>query len=583
MPPNKNTKKRAKSNISQEERRRLAANKPLGGYGPPKGYNARLAADYDTGRNNKGNQRIVRIMTIVMAVIMLLALMGSLLVGCIDTTSRTALAADVNLSGVAAPNSTAANYSRVRYLKRDEAPTISTASLLTPAEQLPDGTIYRGETGHYIKGSLLTFWQTKGATAAFGNPISEEFLQNGRVAQYFERSLLEYYPDQKGTKIEVQIGFLGRQLAEAQGLKFSPTNDTSSSPTRSYFKETGQSLSGLFKAYWDKNSGLELLGFPIGEAYSESSGLTVQYFERGRLEAQGSNPAQMSNSGDLLLEAKGWARPIKLPMDLNIADTEIYQGRTLSIRLGVNGQWLPTDVQAHLGENSLKVEKVAGIYKSLNPIGPATDPKTYPLVIDFTDPAARPRRINQLITIVKYNFPLQRLYIPAEKNTALDPVVQTAEEKLLQPIYNLYSTQPLWSGLWGLPSPNANEANITTQFAERRAYNDSPTYDSFHGGIDYAEPTGSPIWAPTTGKVVFADNLIVRGGTVIIDHGMGVISLYFHMSQIIATKGQSVKPGDLLGRVGTTGLSSGPHLHWEVRVNGLITDPRLFQKQDLSK
>ncbi len=572
-----------KSNISQEERRRLASNKPLGGYGPPKGYNARRAADYETGKN-KGNQRTLRVMTIVMAVIMLLALMGSLVVGCIDNTgTRTAMAADESLSGVAAPNSTTSSYSRARYLKRDEAQTISTASLPALTEQLPDGTVYRGETGHYIKGALLTFWRAKGSATTFGNPISEEFLQNGRVAQYFERSLLEYYPDQKGTKTEVQIGFLGRQLAEARGLRFSPTSDTTSSPTRSFFKETGQSLSGGFKTYWEKNNGLEILGFPIGEANIESASLTVQYFERGRLEAQGSNPVQLSNSGDLLLETKGWARPIKLPMDLNIGDTEIYQGRTLSIRLGGNGQWLPADVQAHMGENTVKLTKLGDYYKALNPISPAAEPKTYPLVVDFTDSAARIRRINQPITVVKFNFPLQRLYIPVEKNNALDPAVQDAEEKLLQPIYNLYSPQPLWSGLWGLPSPNANEANITTQFAERRAYNDSPNYNSFHGGIDYAEPTGSPLWAAASGKVVFADNLIVRGGTVIIDHGMGVISLYFHMSQIIATKGQAVKPGDLIGRVGTTGLSSGPHLHWEVRVNGVITDPRLFQKQDLSK
>jgi murein DD-endopeptidase MepM/ murein hydrolase activator NlpD len=585
MPPNKRKIKTVpkKSGLSQEERRRKAASQPLGGGGPPPGYNSRKGA-YSTDTNyNARSKRITRILTIIMAIIMLIALIGSMLVSCIDTTSVQA-AQELPNNGFAQQNSTPLSYSRVRYLGAPDPGTPPTASLPAPSNPLPEDTIYVGETGHYIKNPFLRYWQAKGGADLPGNPLSEEFSQNGRSVQLFERALLEFHSQEKGTKLEIQGGFLGRQLAEALKLNFSPTTDTTSNATRTYFKETRQSISGTFKTYWDRNDGLNLLGFPIGEAFSESEGLSVQYFERGRLEQAGSNPVRLSNSGDLLLEAMGWPRPVKLPLELNIADTEIYQGRTLSIRLDNNGKWQPSEIRGRLGDTALNIYRVNGVFKALNPFDPRTEPKTYSLQIEFSDPANRLRQISQPITVVKFDFPLQRLYIPVEKNETLDAEIEAAENNLLEPIYKIITPQPYWSGRWGLPSPNANDSNISTEFAQRRAYNDSPTFNYYHGGIDYSEPMGAPIWAPAAGRVVFTDpDLTVRGGTVIIDHGLGVQSLYFHMSAITVKKDQMVKPGDVLGRVGTTGRSSGPHLHWEVRVNGIITDPRLFQKQDLSR
>ena len=79
--------------------------------------------------------------------------------------------------------------------------------------------------------------------------------------------------------------------------------------------------------------------------------------------------------------------------------------------------------------------------------------------------------------------------------------------------------------------------------------------------------------APASGTVVLAEPLDVRGNAVVIDHGAGVFTGYWHLSQIDVQAGQQVKPGDQLGLVGTTGLSTGNHLHWEMRVHGIAVDP----------
>jgi murein DD-endopeptidase MepM/ murein hydrolase activator NlpD len=85
--------------------------------------------------------------------------------------------------------------------------------------------------------------------------------------------------------------------------------------------------------------------------------------------------------------------------------------------------------------------------------------------------------------------------------------------------------------------------------------------------------------APAAGTVVLAEPLVVRGNAVVIDHGAGQYTGYWHLSQLVASAGQSVKPGDLIGLVGTTGLSTGNHLHWEMRLHGVAVDPLQWVQQ----
>jgi murein DD-endopeptidase MepM/ murein hydrolase activator NlpD len=87
------------------------------------------------------------------------------------------------------------------------------------------------------------------------------------------------------------------------------------------------------------------------------------------------------------------------------------------------------------------------------------------------------------------------------------------------------------------------------------------------------------VYAPAAGVVVLAEPLKVRGNVVFINHGLGVYSGFYHLSKIETTNGQTVKPGDLVGRVGTTGFSTGDHLHWSLWVNGVYVDPNQWMQE----
>jgi murein DD-endopeptidase MepM/ murein hydrolase activator NlpD len=94
-----------------------------------------------------------------------------------------------------------------------------------------------------------------------------------------------------------------------------------------------------------------------------------------------------------------------------------------------------------------------------------------------------------------------------------------------------------------------------------------------HEGIDFAVKGGTPILSDGRGRVVFAGLTQVRGNLVVVDHGLGVYSAYYHQSALAVSVGQMVEAGDLIGKVGTTGLSTGDHLHWSLFVNGQYVDP----------
>lgn len=97
-----------------------------------------------------------------------------------------------------------------------------------------------------------------------------------------------------------------------------------------------------------------------------------------------------------------------------------------------------------------------------------------------------------------------------------------------------------------------------------------------HSGLDIAVPTGTPVKAPADGVVTIVDDYYFNGKTVFIDHGQGMVTMYCHLSSIDVKKGQTIKRGELLGKVGTTGRSTGPHLHWNVSLNDTRVDPAIF-------
>jgi murein DD-endopeptidase MepM/ murein hydrolase activator NlpD len=108
-------------------------------------------------------------------------------------------------------------------------------------------------------------------------------------------------------------------------------------------------------------------------------------------------------------------------------------------------------------------------------------------------------------------------------------------------------------------------------FGHRRIFNDQPRAP--HSGTDLAASTGTAVGSSNAGRVVLAKNLFFSGNAVFVDHGLGLFSVYLHLSRIDVEVGEMVAPGQIIGLVGATGRVTGPHLHWGVRVLGARIDP----------
>lgn len=155
-----------------------------------------------------------------------------------------------------------------------------------------DDYAYFSNTQHSLSGSFKIFWNNNGSWPIFGLPISEEFAENGRTVQYFERAVFEYHTELAGTRYEVQLALLGNQLTTKRGQEtaFKTLVPFFDSGDRLYFYDTNHSLSNDngFLRYWQTNHGKLVFGLPISETFQEkaANGQTyiVQYFERAKME-----------------------------------------------------------------------------------------------------------------------------------------------------------------------------------------------------------------------------------------------------------------------------------------------------------
>ena len=127
-----------------------------------------------------------------------------------------------------------------------------------------------------------------------------------------------------------------------------------------------------------------------------------------------------------------------------------------------------------------------------------------------------------------------------------------------------------------LPIVNPVEGQITGVFGTKRFFNGEQR--NYHTGVDYAAPKGTPIAAPAPGTVVVTHDMFFNGKTVVIDHGSGFISVMCHLDKIDVEKDSEIERGDTIGTVGSTGRSTGPHLHWTISLQGTKIDPELFME-----
>lgn len=177
---------------------------------------------------------------------------------------------------------------------------------------------------------------------------------------------------------------------------------------------------------------------------------------------------------------------------------------------------------------------------------------------------------NLSVTVRNRKFPVQRITLSPGKSA--DGATEY-ELNRVAAFKALQTPQKYWSGTFLKP----NTGRISTIYGVRRYYNGKFAKDYYHRGIDYAGAAGSPVTAPAAGRVALVGRVSqgfrVHGNVVGIDHGQGVTSILMHLSRINVKEGDFVKAGELIGAVGSTGASTGPHLHWGLYVNGQSVDP----------
>ena len=176
----------------------------------------------------------------------------------------------------------------------------------------------------------------------------------------------------------------------------------------------------------------------------------------------------------------------------------------------------------------------------------------------------------QTVRVQSGGYGQQLITIPDDLNYLLAPEIRASEDAILGTIYSQFSETQQWEGLFTLP---VTSTIVTAPYGDARSYNGGP-FEIFHTGVDLGGSIGTPILAPANGTVVFTDTMDLHGNIVVIDHGLGVMSAYFHLSEFFVNAGDVVTVGQPVGAGGNTGLSSGPHLHWELRVNNVAVDGR---------
>ena len=182
------------------------------------------------------------------------------------------------------------------------------------------------------------------------------------------------------------------------------------------------------------------------------------------------------------------------------------------------------------------------------------------------------------VFVQRHVFPAQDIRLPPDKNALIEQEISQAELDYLSPIWSRTVTPIQWRNPFFLPLQS--DFPTTSPYGVSRNYN-SGQYFSFHTGQDFAAPGGSPVLAPADGIVTLAEPLTVRGISVILDHGAGLFTGYWHLQEALVVPGVRVQAGDPIGLVGTTGRSTGEHLHWELRIYGVSVDPMPFLTRPL--
>ncbi len=252
---------------------------------------------------------------------------------------------------------------------------------------------------------------------------------------------------------------------------------------------------------------------------------------------------------------------------INISQSTAEQGDVITVSVTGMGELPMPTMQQDI--SYAYFSKLNNSYVAHIGVAHDTTPGNYSISVQCGDLSAQ-----ETVTVLTREFERQDLTISTTTvaNTSSDADI-AAYNEVMYSLFNTASEEIYWQGLFIHPC-DVIEKN--TEYGIFR-YTNGSTYATRHVGIDYDADLGDNIYAPNNGEVVYADFLEATGFTIAIEHGAGLKSYYYHLDSLNCEKGDIVSTGDIIGYVGTTGYSTGPHLHYEMRIGREPIDPeKLF-------
>lgn len=230
-----------------------------------------------------------------------------------------------------------------------------------------------------------------------------------------------------------------------------------------------------------------------------------------------------------------------------------------------------TEPEVHWRRKTYPLYRAGQQWLAILPVPPDTPAGGHTL--RFTWAAGdEPAELRRKVEVAPVKFPVQNLRMSRRTESLYRYPGVEKEDAAISAAIRTLSDRRLWKGEWALPT----RGRFSTPFGVKRVRNGKAV--GRHRGLDIAAPAGTPILAPATGRVALAGSYRKHGKTVVLDHGQGLTSLYIHMSAIDVRPGQTILKGARLGKVGSTGVSTGPHLHWSVYAHGEPLEPRFFTR-----
>jgi murein DD-endopeptidase MepM/ murein hydrolase activator NlpD len=244
----------------------------------------------------------------------------------------------------------------------------------------------------------------------------------------------------------------------------------------------------------------------------------------------------------------------------------------------VQGAGDATGIEGSLGSRSLAFFPYAGGQAAVVGIDLESKPGPERWRLAVLEPGREPRTLTGKITIHPRAFSVQRLTLPTGM-VDLDPETErraVSEGERLRTLYRTITPERLWRGRFVRPVAGPEPPS---GFGARRIINGKPRAP--HSGADYAAERGTSVVAANSGRIALVADYFFPGRLVVVDHGLGLYTLYFHLDSVAVTDGETVDRGQRLGTVGATGRATGPHLHFGAQVGGARIDPAALLSLDV--